>query len=192
MALNVKYRNSNRCVKVATVIQKALAAYKENQKDHSYPLNISDWQILREIAGSQGINLPDTSLAAKIKTFRYESVNGSDYLLTIDVDIPEDTYRDRFLLVSPDEVTRHKNRPWVYSSTDDTCYMVNEKQLKSYPSLRGSRSGFCHNTIPSAAKVSSLGFVGNGPGHNHNSCNWWCPLPLFGTAFSAAGQDWLW
>jgi hypothetical protein len=93
------------------VIQKALAAYKENQKDHSYPLNISDWQILREIAGSQGINLPDTSLAAKIKAFRYESVNGSDYLLTIDVDIPENTYRDRFLLVSPDEVTRHKNRP---------------------------------------------------------------------------------
>jgi type II secretory pathway pseudopilin PulG len=93
------------------VIQKALAEYKENQKNQSYPLNISDWQTLIEIAGSQGINLPDTSLAAKIKAFRYESVNGSDYLLTIDVDIPEDTYRDRFLLVTPNEVTRHKNRP---------------------------------------------------------------------------------
>jgi hypothetical protein len=93
------------------IIQKALAAYKENHKDHSYPLNIPDWQTLRGIAGSQEINLPDTSLAAKIKTFRYESVNGFDYLLTIDVDIPEDTYRDRFLLVIPNEVTRHKNRP---------------------------------------------------------------------------------
>ena len=93
------------------VIQKALAEYKENQKDQSYPLNISDWQTMREILGSQGINLPDTSLAAKIKSFRYEFVNGSDYLLTIDVDIPEDTHRDRFLLVTPNEVTRHKNRP---------------------------------------------------------------------------------
>jgi type II secretory pathway pseudopilin PulG len=93
------------------VIQKALAAYNENLKDHTYPLNISNWQTLREIAGSQGINLPDSSLATKIKTFRYESVNGSDYLLTIDVDIPEDTHRDRFLLVTPNEITRHKNRP---------------------------------------------------------------------------------
>jgi len=93
------------------VIQKALAAYKENQKDHIYPLNISDWQTLRELAGSQGINLPDSSIAAKIKTFRYESVNGSDYLLTIDVDLPENTAKDRFLLVIPNEVTRHKNRP---------------------------------------------------------------------------------
>ena len=95
----------------AQVIQKALAAYKENQKDHIYPLNISDWQTLRELAGSQGINLPDSSIAAKIKTFRYESVNGSDYLLTIDVDLPENTAKDRFLLVIPNEVTRHKNRP---------------------------------------------------------------------------------
>ena len=93
------------------VIQKALAAYKENQKDHIYPLNISDWQTLRELAGSQGINLPDSSIAAKIKTFRYESVNGSDYLLTIDVDLPENTAKDRFLLVIPNEVTRNKNRP---------------------------------------------------------------------------------
>ena len=93
------------------VIQKALAAYKENQKDHSYPLSISDWKTLREIAVSQGINLPDTSLATKIKAFRYESVNGSDYLLTIDVDLPEYTTMDRFLLVIPNEVTRHKNRP---------------------------------------------------------------------------------
>ena len=93
------------------VIQKALAAYKENHKDQSYPLNISGWRTLLKIAGSQGINLPDSSLAAKIKTFRYESVNGSDYLLTIDVDIPEDTHRERFLLVTPNEVTRQKNRP---------------------------------------------------------------------------------
>ena len=50
-------------------------------------------------------------IAAKIKTFRYESVNGSDYLLTIDVDLPENTAKDRFLLVIPNEVTRHKNRP---------------------------------------------------------------------------------
>jgi len=93
------------------VIQKALAAYKENQKDHTYPVNISDWQTLRDLAGSQGIKLPDSSLAAKIITFRYESVNGSDYLLTIDVDLPENTAKDRFLLVIPNEVTRHKNRP---------------------------------------------------------------------------------
>ncbi len=93
------------------VIQKALAAYKENLKDHIYPLNISDWKTLRELVGSQGINIPDSSMAARIKTFRYESVNGSDYLLTIDVDIPEDTHRDRFLLVTPNEITRHKNRP---------------------------------------------------------------------------------
>jgi hypothetical protein len=93
------------------IIQKALASYKENQEDQSYPLNISDWSTLKKIAGSQGINLPDSSLAAKIKTFRYEYVTGSDYLLTIDVDIPEDTHRERFLLVTPNEVTRHKNRP---------------------------------------------------------------------------------
>jgi len=93
------------------VIQKALAAYKENQKDHSYPLNISDWQTLRELASSLGFKLPDSSLAAKIKTFRYEYVNGSDYLLTIDVNLPENTTKDRFLLVIPNEVIRHKNRP---------------------------------------------------------------------------------
>ena len=29
-------------------IQKALASYKENQKDHSYPLNISDWRTLKK------------------------------------------------------------------------------------------------------------------------------------------------
>lgn len=93
------------------IIQKALAAYKENQKDRRYRFNISDWQTLRELAGSQGFNLPDTSLAAKIKTFRYESVDGFDYLLTIDVDLPEDTPWDRFLLVTPNGITRHKNRP---------------------------------------------------------------------------------
>ena len=92
------------------VIQKALASYKENQKDHSYPLNVSDWRTLKKIAGSQGINLPDSPLAAKIITFRYESATGSDYSLTIDVDIPENTHRERFLLVTPNEVTRHKKR----------------------------------------------------------------------------------
>jgi type II secretory pathway pseudopilin PulG len=93
------------------VIQKALAAYKENQKDHSYPLSIPDWQSLRMLAGSQGVNLPDTASAAKIKAFRYASANGSDYRLTIDVDLPEDTPWDRFLLVIPNEVTIHKNQP---------------------------------------------------------------------------------
>ena len=93
------------------VIQKALAAYKENQRDPSYPLNISDWQTLRKIAVSQGIDLPATSLASKIKTIHYESVNGSDYLLIIDVDLPENTAKDSFLLVIPNKVTRHKNRP---------------------------------------------------------------------------------
>jgi hypothetical protein len=92
------------------VIQKALAAYKENLKDHIYPLNISDWKTLRELVGSQGINIPDSSMAARIKTFRYESVNDSDYLLTIDVDLPENAAKDRFLLVTPNEVTRQKNR----------------------------------------------------------------------------------
>ena len=77
----------------------------------SYPLNVSARQTLRKLNGSQGIDLTDTSLDAKIKTFRYESVIGSDYLLTIDVDLPEDTPMDRFLLVIPNEITRHKNRP---------------------------------------------------------------------------------
>ena len=93
------------------VIREALAAYKTNQKDHSYPLNITGWQTLRKIAGSQGANLPDTASAAKIKGFRYESANGSDYRLTIDVDLPEDSPLDRFLLVNPNEVTRHNDRP---------------------------------------------------------------------------------
>ena len=93
------------------VIQEALAAYKANQKDHSYPLSIPDWQTLKKIAGSQGANLPNTASAAKIEGFRYESANGSDYRLTIDVDLPENSPLDRFLLIIPNEITKHKDRP---------------------------------------------------------------------------------
>lgn len=95
----------------ARIIQKTLAAYKKNQTDQRYPLNISNWQTLSKLAASQGINLPSRILDAKIKTFRYESVDGTDYLLTIDVDLPDNTSRERFLLVTPNEVIKHKNRP---------------------------------------------------------------------------------
>jgi hypothetical protein len=75
------------------VIQRALAAFKENQKDHNYPLNVPDWQTLRKIAGSQGANLPYSASAAKINAFRYESANGSDYRLTIVVDLSEKEFK---------------------------------------------------------------------------------------------------
>ena len=95
----------------ARIIQEALAAYKKSQTNRRYPLKISNWKTLSELAAAQGINLPSTLLDAKIKAFRYESVDGTDYLLTIDVDLPDNTSWKRFLLVTPNEVTRHKNRP---------------------------------------------------------------------------------
>jgi len=95
----------------ARTIQKALSAYKENQANQRYPVNISDWHTFSELAATKGLNLPGTPSDAEINTFHYESVDGSDYQLILAIDLPDNTSTERFLLVTPNEITRHKRKP---------------------------------------------------------------------------------
>lgn len=95
----------------ARTIQKALAAYKENQANRGYPVVISDWHTFSELAAKKGLNLPGTPSEAEIITFHYESIDGSEYKLILEIDLPENTSLDRFLLVTPNEITQHKNKP---------------------------------------------------------------------------------
>ena len=92
-------------------IQKALDAYKKNQANQLYPMSISDWQTLSKLAGKIGLNLPGTPSDAEIITFQYESVDGSEYKLILEIDLPENTSLERFLLVTPNEITQRKSKP---------------------------------------------------------------------------------
>ena len=95
----------------ARTIQKALAAYKENQANKGYPVEISDWHTFSELAAAKGLNFPGTLSEADIITFHYESIDGSEYKLILEIDLPENTSLERFLLVTPNEITQHKNKP---------------------------------------------------------------------------------
>ena len=107
------YRERGRLASVehyARTIQKALDAYKENQANQLYPMSISDWQTFSKLAGKIGLNLPGTTSDAEIITFHYESVDGSEYKLILEIDLPENTSIERFLLVTPNEITQQKSR----------------------------------------------------------------------------------
>jgi hypothetical protein len=95
----------------AKTIQKALNAYKVNQANQLYPTSISDWQTLSKLAGKIGLNLPDTLSDAGIITFHYESVDGSEYKLILEIDLPDNTNLERFLLVTSKEITQQKSKP---------------------------------------------------------------------------------
>lgn len=95
----------------ARTIQKALVGYKENHANQRFPVNISNWHTFSELAATKALNLPSTPSDAKINMFHYESVDGSDYQLILEIDLPQNNSLERFLLVTPNEITRHKNKP---------------------------------------------------------------------------------
>jgi type II secretory pathway pseudopilin PulG len=96
---------------VAESIRTALAAYADHHPEGRFPENVGDYQALRDLVNKHGGLLPESSVDADIAQISYTSDDGSDYELTITLDVPDNVRKGKFLRVTPEEVTRHREIP---------------------------------------------------------------------------------
>jgi hypothetical protein len=100
---------------IAESIRISFKAYADNNPNHRYPEDISDYAALRTIVNKHGGSLPEKQSDVAIKQIHYLLDYDNDYNLTIVVDVPDENYYERFILVTSDGVTRHSKR--IVSST---------------------------------------------------------------------------
>jgi len=96
--------------KVAESIHIALKAYADNNSNHCYPEDISDYAALRTIVNKYGGSLPEEQSDVAIKQIHYILDYDNDYNLTVVVDVPDGGGYKKFILITSDGVSRHSKR----------------------------------------------------------------------------------
>ena len=94
-------------VSIAESIRTALAIYAEKHPDHHYPVNITTYDELRSLADRHGVAVPSNPKEIEIDQFYYISRNSEHYKLTIVADVPKDTPNGKFVVITPESVTRN-------------------------------------------------------------------------------------
>lgn len=100
----------NQTAIIAESIRIAFKAYADNNPNHRYPEDISDYAALRTIVNKHGGSLPEKQPDVAIKQIHYILDYDNDYNLTIVVDVPDGAGYKKFILVTSDGVTRHSKR----------------------------------------------------------------------------------
>ncbi len=95
---------------IAESIRISLKEYADNNPNHRYPEDISDYAALRTIVNKHGGSLPEKQSDVAIKQIHYLLDYDNDYNLTIVVDVPDEKYKEKFILVTSDGITRHSKR----------------------------------------------------------------------------------
>lgn len=100
----------NQTAIIAESIRIAFKANADNNPNHRYPEDISDYAALRTIVNKHGGSLPEKQSDVAIKQIHYILDYGNDYNLTIVVDVPDGAGYEKFILVTSDGVSRHSKR----------------------------------------------------------------------------------
>jgi prepilin-type N-terminal cleavage/methylation domain-containing protein len=104
----MSYRNKSRVAAVvgsAEGIRATLANWAADSADNLYPTSIPDWTALVSTANASGGSLKTNMTDLSVQSMTYSS-DGSDYTLTLIVNVPDNVGLAKTVLISPSGIEK--------------------------------------------------------------------------------------